>query len=51
MLSLIFIVLQSAGRHTVPLGHIILIPSKTSLCSYSLMYRKRNSAMEACLAS
>jgi len=26
-----------AGRHVTPLGHIILIPSHSSLCSYSLI--------------
>jgi len=27
---------QSAGKHVAPLGHIILIPSQQSLCSFSL---------------
>jgi len=30
---------QSKGRHVAPLGHIILIPSQSSLCSYSVMLR------------
>jgi hypothetical protein len=28
---------QSVDRHVAPLGHIIMIPSQPSLCSYSVM--------------
>jgi len=30
---------QSADRHVAPFGHIILILSQQSLCSFSLMLR------------
>jgi hypothetical protein len=30
---------QSVDRHVAPLGHIIMIPSQLSLCSYSVMLR------------